>query len=279
MADPEISETQFVFGYLRELYERRKASSMTLPFGHYFTLPTTVKEKDISADFLINHYSHSEYYQFKRSHSLKHRRGNAEIAANVPLSFLPYYRFKIYNKRTVTKTGVVKLGQYEKLIEIATKNPSDLVYYCAPCFHVEKEFLDLFYKNQIVDNSILINCQQFSTSNFQPPQFDINDGEKHFLVFRRDLNSGFICSQAQVIKVEEIAPAIVDIPQRIDFLNYLRGFSRELLSEGVITNALLINLDQGRLRESILEAVQTIQNYLVTAYDIFWFPLFRTQHG
>ena len=101
MAEPEISETQFVFGYLRELYEQRKATYSTLPFGHYFTLPTTVKEKDISADFVINHYSHSEYYQFKRSHSLSRRRGPADVKAKVPKTFLPYYRFAIYNKQTV----------------------------------------------------------------------------------------------------------------------------------------------------------------------------------
>lgn len=275
MADPEISETQFVFGYLRELFERRKAMYATLPFGSYFTLPTTVKEKDIPADFFVNYYSHSEYYQFKRSHSLKLRRGNAEIKASVPLTFIPYYRFNIYNKQTITKSGKIKVGQYEKLIDIAAKNLGDLVRYCAPCFHTENEFIDLFYKNQIVDNSICIDCRQFLDPLFKPPTFDINDGEKHFLVFRNDRNSGYICSKAQDIRVETHAPLFIDISQRVNFFDYVNGSYRELVSEGVIERGSVRAISDNSPMDALLEAVQTLQNHVLTAYDIFWIPLFR----
>lgn len=75
MAEPEFSETQFVFGYLRELFDQYKGTRWSPTASPYFSLPSTVKEKATSADFLINLYSHSEYYQFKRSHRLKSRRG------------------------------------------------------------------------------------------------------------------------------------------------------------------------------------------------------------
>ena len=170
MAKSEFSETQFVFAYLRELFQRYSSTLWSLkapPDSHFLS---TVKEKDISADFLIKHYSHSEYYQFKRSDRLKYKLGALEKSAGVAPDFRTYYRFHIYNRRSTMPDGTEKAGQFEKLRDLAS-NPGDRVYYCAPCFHTEEEFFDSFNKSTIINRSIRIDCSQFNESRFQLPLF------------------------------------------------------------------------------------------------------------
>lgn len=275
MAEPEISETQFVFAFLRELYERRRAKHTVLPFGYDFYLPTTSEEKEVAADALIKHYSHSEYYQFKRSDRLKQRRGKQK---SIPASYLPYYRFKIYNKETThKKTKVTKKGQFEKLVELTSLTSTDKIYYCAPCFHTQEEFIKFFYTDEVVNNSILINCRQFNDSKFKPPNFDINDGDNHYLVFKLGESKGYACSEPteillesreslEAIRTNEISPPFDAYVEKLYYVFYLDD---ELNNESfLIPNQKETSLD-------LLRQVRIVRNYLFAVYDIIWNPIFN----
>lgn len=144
MAKSEFSETQFVFGYISEVYFNHSKYPHFFPFWEYFMFPSTMIEREFPVDFFADYYTHSEYYQFKRSEHLHQRRGSREIAEGVPVTYLDYYRFKIYNRTTITH-----LGQFEKLKDLARVFPNDLVCYCAPCFHTELEFHHHFRNQEI----------------------------------------------------------------------------------------------------------------------------------
>jgi hypothetical protein len=272
MAKSEFSETQFVFGYLRELYDKLSVTSWSPYLKPYFTLPSTVKEKDISADFLIRYYSHSEYYQFKRSDRLKYKLGTVEKDAGVPHSFRTYYRFDIYNKKTVLKSGAVKIGQFEKLVDLA-KNQNDRVYYCAPCFHTEKEFLHHFYDNEIIKNSVRIDCSQFDSPQFQAPNFDINDGNAHCMAYRVDKNHGYLCSKALETRVETKFSQFIDVPQPENFIEYMLNVSE--------TESRLLILNRRRVNpiDESLDAIRTLTEHFLTEYNIIWLPIFEKPNG
>lgn len=269
MAKSEFSETQFVFGFLREFFERYKTTHWSPVSYPYFTLPSTVKEKELSADFLIRHYSHSEYYQFKRSDRLRQRLGSRERDSGVPDSFRTYYRFDIYNRRTVDKNGKLRKGQFEKLVEKAAL-PNDRVYYGAPCFHTESEFLDAFENSEILNRSVLIDCSQFVI----PPlasSFNINDGNEHCIVFRNDKDYGYICSEAKMIRTERIFQPLIDVPQPLNFKDYLLG--------NLVKEFGMPMTREAPVRDEILKSIRVLQEGLLSVYDILWFPMFRYPNG
>lgn len=269
MKDPEFSETQFVFGYLRELYEKRKSRYTTLPFGLRFKFPTTVEEKEMPVDFYIENYSHSEFYQFKRSEGLMRRRGKVEINAGLAIDFLPYYRFKIYNDSSITG-----IGQFEKLIQLTTKSAKDWVFYCAPCFHLMEEFFTHYYDEKVVNNSVLIDCRQLNDSKFKPPKFNINDNKEHYFTFRIDRNYGFLCSDAMRIEIIRELVSVDAAPQEktpnfIDYVNRL--FHDEFLEEKILYETLQFRFRGRRL--GLIEQIHILQTYLLNTYDIVWIPI------
>lgn len=191
MAKSQFSETQFVMGFLGEYFKRyrlrypkRKAP---------FTLPTTSVEPIFGSDFIIQGLSNIEFYQFKRSEFMRIKRGDREIKSGLPKSFRPYYRFKIYNKGTIP--------QFDRLRHIASLHPRFKAYYCAPKFSTNNEFFNFFWNQDIIDNTAIINCNQFNQSGFFPPYFNINDGNIHYIVFNKTDTTGYLCSDKKGFKL------------------------------------------------------------------------------
>lgn len=268
MAIYEFSETQYVFGYLNEMYFRQVRHPQFFPFWEYFMFPSTLVEREFPVDFFADYFTHSEYYQFKRSEHLQQRRGGREIDAGVPASFLDYYRFKIYNRTTATH-----LGQFEKLVQLANLFPTDLVCYCAPCFHTEWEFHRHFRNKEIAANSVIIECRQFSNAQFQLPAFNINDKVNHYMVYKLNSSTGFLCSKPKELKVlsAEIRSELSKIKigkeaffQTIDTL-YEEIYMKEEFKEEF----------NRQITEKPGERFFIIGNYLFQYYNIVWQPIFR----
>ncbi|PHQ27792.1 hypothetical protein [Leeuwenhoekiella nanhaiensis] len=185
MAKPQFSETQFVMGFLSEYFNhyRSKYPKRKPPFF----LPTTSLEPVFASDFIIRGLSSIEFFQFKRSEFMNARRGDVEIKSGLPKSFKPYYRFKVYNDGHIP--------QFNRLRAIAALDKRFKVYYCAPKFHSNTEFQTLFWNNKIIENSAIINCNQFNQQGFKPPYFDINDGRQHYIVYNSVSTTGYLCSK------------------------------------------------------------------------------------
>lgn len=256
MAQAEFSETQFVFGYLNELYR----SSPFSPW-HHFMFPSTVMERRLPVDFFVDHYSHSEYYQFKRSDYLGRRRGDADIAGGVPKSFLDYYRFKIYNRPSSKYDG-----QFDKLKELSQAFPSDLVCYCAPCFHSESEFHDLFSRGRIIENSIIIECNQFNQKRFNPPNFDINDGYDHYLIYKLGLGQGYICSEPIEINITNAEFRNETFGRRAQENNFRNTvFQLEELLDIQPPN---------ETQNDFFSRITSVRDHLINYNNIYWQPIF-----
>lgn len=264
MAKSEISETQFVFGYLSELHLRQIRHPHIFPIWMYFMFPSTLIERKFPVDFFADFYTHSEYYQFKRSEHLQQRRGSREIAEGVPHSYLDYYRFKIYNRTTATA-----LGQFEKLIQLSTRFPNDLVCYCAPCFHTENEFHFYFQNRSIIGNSIIIDCHQFDNVDFQPPNFDINDGLDHYLVFKQGTTTGYLCSEPKEIKLMN-AETIAERNLKQEGKSLFETVTL-LYNEFYLEDELKTNIEKVRT-ENFNEQFVIVGKYLLQFYNILWQP-------
>ncbi|MFD2943289.1 hypothetical protein [Flavobacterium notoginsengisoli] len=267
MAKSEFSETQFVFGFLNELHSRSSA------FGYsqwsYFMFPSTSLEKDLPVDFFVDFYSHSEYYQFKRSDYLFGRRGAAEIKSGLTNTYLPYYRFHIYNKAS-TRGGMIYPGQFEMLRKLASTFPTDRVYYCAPCFHNEFDFHNYFQNRLILANSIVIDCSQFNQTKFFPPNFDINDGDEHYMIYKLSTN-GYICSQTQEISIQK-AEKILEYSETRKDGNFLATLNT--LYNEIYLNDGLDNIEK-LASENIINQIILVQSHLIQNYNIIWNPILK----
>jgi hypothetical protein len=267
MAKPEFSETQFVFGYLNEMYFRQASNPKLFPVWEYFMFPSTVIERELPVDFYADYYTHSEYYQFKRSDYFARRRGKREIAENIPISFLDYYRFEIYNN-----TDTKYLGQFEKLAELARSFPNDLICYCAPCFHTELEFHHYFINKTIISNSVVIPCNQFNQPTFQLPHFNINDGMDHFMVFKPGKREGYLCSEPKEI---EVVNAVLkgEIVRNQKGENTLQQTINTLYEEFYLADQTNVET-QKTYTDRIGERFYIVGNHLLQSYNIVWQPIF-----
>lgn len=268
MAKPEFSETQFVFGYLNEVYFRQINHPRLFPSWWYFMFPSTPKEREFSVDFFADFYTHSEYYQFKRSEHLERRRGSREIKEGIPASFLDYYRFKIYNRTTATQ-----LGQFEKLTALALSFPNDLVCYCAPCFHTEFDFHNHFRNRAIISNSVIIRCNQFNLPPFQVPNFDINDGLDHYIVFKLSSRLGYLCSEPKEIKVD-LAESRNELKKKEEGMDLFKKSINKLYEEFYLKDENKIG-PQKLYTDNVAERFYTVGIYLLQYYNIVWQPIFN----
>jgi hypothetical protein len=273
MAVSEFSETQYVFGFLNEMHFYQTQRHPYFPFWEYFMFPSTIIERAFPGDFFVDHYSHSEFYQFKRSDHLAQRRGSAEIRAGLPVNFLDYYRFKVYNRTTFTTTG-----QFDKLRQLAAVFNTDLVCYAAPCFHTEWEFHENFRNRTILQNSILIECNQFNNPIFLPPNFNINDGASHYFVFKQTGNPCYLCSEPKNVKS-------INGGQKNDYIKLKKGKEeflatiKKLYSDFYLEDKLENSSSEIKPIEKIFtenagKQLTIVSEYLFRNYNIIWQPIF-----
>lgn len=260
MAYPQFSETQFVVSFLREYLNLFPFFPDPFFLFHSIRIPSTVEERETGADFIFRHFSHSEFFQFKRSHKI-HYRGRSwlnEPEKSLPRTFFDYYRFEIYNSDS---------QQFEKLRDISVLNPNDKSYYVAPLFYSSTSFNNYFHRQVILNNSVLIPCSQFRDARFNPPNFNINDGNRHFILYNRNFQ-GLLLSEPKEIKVlkpskeqNEFYKSETGYQQIRKILDWCRKDSIEKYGNDNFKNEYL----------TISDGI----GYLSNQYNIIWQPIFR----
>lgn len=177
----EFSETQFVIGYSRELFN---SFVYFLPFHYELYAPSTKEEKKLASDLILKHYNgskhrYSEFYQFKRSKYFDSEvfsdlSGKTEIDTSVN----PKHGFNIYNTKSTKQFNTL-----QKLAKIRKYR----VYYCAPMFHTLADFNMYFNSGTIQNNSKVFNLSQ---KHFQSAKIALDSN--HTVLF--DRNTSHICS-------------------------------------------------------------------------------------
>jgi hypothetical protein len=267
MAKPRFSETQFVVGYLREYLNSFPFFPHIFWWFHSIRIPSTVEEAESGADFIFRHYSHSEFFQFKRSYCLSWRgRGHlSEPEKSLPKAFFDYYRFKVYNS--------ADSRQFEKLREVSIRNPRNRSYYIAPLFHTNEEFTRLFARQQIIENSVIINCAQFNEGRFLPPYFDIGTDSDHKIIFN-EREEGYIFSDPIRLRLSK--------GKEIDSASLNGSYDSLNIEQAIIQLNDLLNWcleDFKALNDTVepenLKTFRFIYNYFLSNYNIHWIPRFN----
>ena len=260
MAYPQFSETQFVVSFLREYLNQFPFFPGPFWLFHNIRIPSTVEENETGADFIFRHLSHSEFLQFKRSHKI-HYRGRSwlnEPEKSLPKSFFDYYRFEVYNSDS---------QQFEKLRDISTLNLNDKSYYVAPLFYSSASFNTYFHRQEILNNSALIPCNQFLDYRFNPPNFDINDGNHHYMLYNKNFE-GILLSEPKEIKVLKSS-----IEER-EFYKSENGYQqiRKIL-DWCRTDSIKKHGNNNFKNEYL--TISDGIGYLSNQYNIIWQPIFR----
>lgn len=180
MAKSEFTEMQYVLGFVSEFMKYLNKSTGQTP---YFMLPSPHVEKHIGVDIIIEHFDHMEFHQYKRSDFLT-TLAASEFKKGLPKSFKPFYRFSLYEE--------IFSQQFTRLRLLADMFPQHRVYYVAPKFSRHSEFQDHFWKEEIVDNSVFINCLQFNSARAKKYLKD-NSGH-HSIVFNKSSDSVYLFS-------------------------------------------------------------------------------------
>ncbi len=252
MAKCQFSETQFVMGYLGEYFEQLRTRFPYYRF--HFALPSQIIEPLLGADFVIRHLKTIDFFQFKRSEYLKRRRGDREIASGLDKSFVPYYRFQIYNDGDIP--------QFDRLRYISTLHQNFRTYYCAPRFNTHREFQDLFWAKNIMPNSALIDCRQFDDPRFYRPNFDINDNQNHYLVFNNG-TKGYLCSKKEEIEIIKNPPLDWDFQYQVDSIKLIDTLYLGLLERDKV------NLETIEFPiETPIQKLNFTTSYLMAKYGI-----------
>lgn len=259
MEKSEFSETQFVIGYTRELF-----NSFRYVFPFYFIIhaPSTKEEKKFASDLILKHfkghsYRFSEFYQFKRSKFFNKEVFNDLSGKTIiNTSLTPKYGFTIYNS--------VKTQQFNTLQKLALKRRYR-VYYSAPLFHTVKEFNNYFNSSTIQSNSILFN---FSQPNIQSAV--IPPGSNHQIIF--DRTASHICSDP--LKIQGILASERNIKNDDEKFeeNKLEVEIKELYNF-VIEEIEINNLNSNFERPEI--NLFEVRELLLSYFNIHWFPIFR----
>lgn len=251
MVKSEFSETQFVFGYLREIFD-------FYPWRIGLFMPSTRDEKRWASDAVLRYYTsnghfrYSEFYQFKRSKFF-----NAEIfdslrsTINIDTGIKPKYGFNIYNSD--------KSRQFNVLQRLA-RQPRCRVYYCAPMFHTLKEFGRYFAAGEVVKNSRLF---PFNQNAFQRIRIPLNSS--HQIIF--DRNEQFICSDP--IRIEGFSAE-----ERAQFVDRLDA-SADASFYDHVTEIHSIIMEEIRQYEYFSIETPPVNYYevrdlLLTYFDIYW---------
>lgn len=176
----------------------------------------------------------------------------------MPKTFFDYYRFEIYNSVS---------QQFEKLRDVSTINPNDKSYYVAPLFYSVTSFNSYFHRQEILNNSLLIPCNQFRDARFNPPNFDINDGNRHFILYNKTFQ-GLLLSEPKEIKV--LKPSI----EQKEFFKSENGYKqiRKILDWCKMDS--IEKYGNDNFKNEYLTISDGI-GYLSNQYNIIWQPVFR----
>lgn len=261
MEKSEFSETQFVIGYTRELF-----NSFTYPFPYYylFHAPSTKEEKKFASDLILKHYTRkyyrfSEFYQFKRSKYFnKEIFSDLKGSITIDTSTNPKYGFDIYNSKNTR--------QFNVLQKLAI-NKRNRVYYCAPSFHTIAEFNRYFRASTILNNSKVFNFNQPQIQSAKIPL-----GSNHKIIF--DTTTSHICSDP--IEIESsFANERFKQYGDLDFSSQLDSLDIEVKE---LYNFVVEEIDHLQLNESFVRPdinIFEVRELFLSYFNIHWFPNFK----
>lgn len=180
MAKAEFTEMQYVLGFVSEFTKYIRQATGQTP---YFTLPSPHVESTLGIDIMIKYFDHFEFHQYKRSDFLNTHNA-VEYTKGLPRSYKPYYRFTLYDDKPSL--------QFTRLRYLADMDLSNKVYYVAPKFHTSDDFQAYFWNEEIMDNSIFVNCLGFNSARIR--KYLNKTQGKHRLVFSDSNNSRYLFS-------------------------------------------------------------------------------------
>jgi hypothetical protein len=261
MENCEFSETQFVIGYTRELFN---FFPYTFPFYYFIHAPSTKEEKKLASDLILRHYKgnyfrFSEFYQFKRS-----KYFNREVFSDlkgksiIDTSVNPKYGFNIYNSK--------KTKQFNTLQKLSA-NKRNRVYYCAPAFHAISEFNRFFGSSTIQSNSKVFNFIQPLIQSAKIPL-----GSNHKIVF--DNTSSHICSDPIEIESLFANERFKQYEGSAPFSESDYNFEAEVkeLYNFVVEEIYNLQLNESFERPEI--NFFEVRDMLLSYFNIYWFPHF-----
>jgi|GEM_PF-1175721 len=260
MEKSEFSETQFVLGYSRELFDSFRYLH---PYHYIMYAPSTKEEKAFASDLILRHYKgkyyrFSEFYQFKRSKYFD-REVFSDLTGTtiVDTSKAPKYGFNIYN--------TIKTKQFNTLQHLALKKRYR-VYYCAPLFYTIEEFNSYFNTYSIQNNSIVFDLSQ---PNLQSAV--ILPGSNHQMIF--DRSNSYICSdpieiQGVIAKERENVESYQNEPNELE--NVVKDLYDFIVQE-IEKNDLNVKLERPDM--NLFE----VRDMLLSYFNIHWFPIFNFQ--
>ena len=260
MEKSEFSETQYVFGYIRELFSQ----TLTSPEHFLIYAPSTREEKKLASDIILDFYHdksfrYSECYQFKRS---KYYNNESFTEFNTRREILtlnnPKYGFNIYNS--------AKTKQFNTLQSLALE-PNKRVYYCAPIFHTIEQFNNFFRTQSIHYHSKVINFSQPILQNAIIPT-----NSNHHMIF--DRNTSYLCSEPKQIEsyiASERNRQYIELDKetykKIDFEKEI-----EYLYKWVVDKIYQYKLNEN-FEPPIVNFFE-VREMLLLYFNIHWFPYF-----
>ncbi len=170
----EFSETQYMFGVMREV------AALLKPSGGWMAplFPTQNDEKNLGYDCAFPGKVRTLYLQFKVPE--KKTRSNAAHWSDFSTS---YYQFKIWDAS--------RTDQHNLLVSLAQKDPRYRVYYCSPAFISQTDYTNFYLTERIARNSIFVPCKTL------PP---ISGNDQHHICYTRDPERYQMYSNPQVIR-------------------------------------------------------------------------------
>ncbi len=256
MEKSEFSETQFVMGYTRELF-----NSIISPY--LINAPSTSKEAQYASDLIIEYYGHrghyrfSEFYQFKRSKFYSSEvYSSLNGKQHIDTSDKPKYGFNIYNSKKTRQFNVL-----QKLARVRRHH----VYYCAPLFHTVNEFNNFFSLRTILDNSKLFDISQ---DKLQKANIKLNTNHK--ILF--DRTEEFICSDPEKIDgiIASERPLNISKSEGSDYVS----LEREIKELDSFISETISQFDIPRQNDKGVANVFSVKEELLLYFDIHWFPVF-----
>jgi hypothetical protein len=113
----------------------------------------------------------------------------------------------------------------------------------------------------------MIECSQFNEPIFQKPHFDINDGEKHYIIYNHK-SEGFLFSKPKNLKVNRASD---NIERKFIEINDRDEQGVERIIKWCETDAFKIYRDMAYRNGAF--TISSAASYLLNQYNIVWIPI------
>jgi hypothetical protein len=238
-----FSETQFVFQYVFEHYNKHRFS----PFPFF---PDTVAEgKYYGFDICIGNW----FFQFKVAN--QYDASDAKSKSTTQL----WNAFKADNYQIIIKASE---NQY-KLLEKLSMKPlyTNSVFYVTPCFHTRRDLISCYNSKTIITN----------TAHFRVSDFPKSLKGQHKLVYTASSPIGKLFSEPSQIQLSKniLQDGLIPYQQTLSLIDV--AFSiRDAIAETNENLTEQIGFPDNELPQNFIKRVQAV---LLNEFDVHWFPL------